>query len=238
MPEIAQRWREALLANSNDLAPAVRHILSGHDADGGPLQGPHLAFLPLAFVDHKHADGHLLGIGVTPPWEIAGELRREILRVLGRVPELKLGRFGLWRLEHLTAARPPVSLRPETWTAYPQGATRWSTVTPIAFDQHPKSTARAAYEREVAAMIAESCNRIDLRKPKEVIVTPVSTHLGAPPAHSFPRLQRKDGSRRRHCHAIVVFDEPVCGPVLLGAGRFRGYGVCRPILADIGSGGQ
>jgi len=35
-------------------------------------------------------------------------------------------------------------------------------------------------------------------------------------------LQRKDGSPRWHTHAILVFDEPVCGRVLIGAGRFRG----------------
>jgi hypothetical protein len=40
---------------------------------------------------------------------------------------------------------------------------------------------------------------------------------------------RKDGSERRHTHAILVFDEPVRGPVLIGAGRYRGYGFCRPL---------
>jgi CRISPR-associated protein Csb2 len=233
-----QRWREALLANSDDAAPAIRSVLSGHDADGAPLKDAHLAFLPLAFVAHEHADGHLLGIAVTLPSEFQGEHRREVLRILSRVSELKLGRLGRWRLEHLTAARPPINLRGETWTAYPDGTTHWATVTPIAFDQHPKVTDRAAYEREVAVMIAECCRRIDLPKPREVIVTAVSAHHGAPPAHSFPRLQRKDGTQRRHCHAILVFAEPVCGPVLLGAGRFRGYGVCRPLLAGIGSGSQ
>lgn len=235
VPAVAQRWRGALLANSNDAAPATRSVLSGHDADGAPLKGAHLAFLPLAFVAHEHADGHLLGMAVTLPFELQGEHRREVLRILSRVSELKLGRLGTWHLEHLTAARPPINLRAETWTAYPKGATHWGTVSPIAFDRHPKATDRAAYEREVAAMIAECCARIDLRKPKEVIPTAVSAHLGSPPAHSFPRLQRKNGTQRRHCHAILVFAEPVCGPVLLGAGRFRGYGVCRPLLPDADS---
>ena len=33
-------------------------------------------------------------------------------------------------------------------------------------------------------------------------------------------------------NAVIVFDEPVRGPVLLGAGRFRGYGLRRPIGAS------
>jgi hypothetical protein len=40
---------------------------------------------------------------------------------------------------------------------------------------------------------------------------------------------RKDGSQRRHSHAILVFAEPVRGPMLLGADATVGYGVCRPI---------
>ena len=60
-------------------------------------------------------------------------------------------------------------------------------------------------------------------------MTAVSAHLGVPPAHVFPRLARKDGSERRHAHAILVFDEPVRGPVLIGAGRYRGHGVGRAL---------
>jgi hypothetical protein len=41
-------------------------------------------------------------------------------------------------------------------------------------------------------------------------------------AHAYPMLQRKDSSPRRHTPAIFVFDEPACGPVLIGAGRFLG----------------
>ena len=86
-------------------------------------------------------------------------------------------------------------------------------------------------------MISRSCERIGLPVPREVIVTPVSAHLGVPPAHEFPRLERKDGSRRRHVHAILVFSEMVRGPILLGAGRYRGYGLCRPLDSSAVGGG-
>jgi len=33
-------------------------------------------------------------------------------------------------------------------------------------------------------------------------------------------------------HAILVFDEPARGPVLIGAGRYRGYGMCRPLFPE------
>jgi len=226
---VAARWREALVSQSNDQPERVREVLSGHDRDGGPLAGPHLAFLPLAFVGHPQADGHLLGMAIALPRGLEPEGRRQVLRALARVDELRLGGLGVWRLERDTSVRPPWNLRPKAWTAHPQGATHWSTVTPVAFDRHPKAKDRGEYQREVAEMIAAACMAIGLPRPREVIVTAVSAHLGVPPAHVFPRLARKDGSERRHAHAIVVLGEPACGPVVIGAGRYRGYGVCRPV---------
>jgi CRISPR-associated protein Csb2 len=231
---LSTRWRDALLSHSNDLQQSAKSLVAGHDSAGGPLQDAHLAFVPLAFVGHEHAQGHLLGAGVALPRATIREDRRAVMLAVSRVRTLKLGRLGVWRIEAMTAARPAWNLRPGTWTAAPTGATQWSTVTPIAFDHHPKSKAKAAYLDEVAAMIALGCTRIGLPEPREVVVTPVSAHLGVPPAHEFPRLHRKDGSQRRHTHAIITFDQPVCGPILLGAGRYRGYGLCRPLTAGAG----
>jgi CRISPR-associated protein Csb2 len=226
---VAARWREALVSQCDDMPERVREVVSGHGRDGAPFQGPHLAFLPLAFVAHRHADGHLLGIAITLPQALAPEDRRHVLRVLARVGQLRLGPLGVWRLERETSARPPWNLQSEAWTAHPGGATHWSTVTPVAFDRHPKARDRGEYQREAAEMIAAACVAVELPRPREIIVTPVSVHLGVPPAHVFPRLARKDGSERRHAHAILVFDEPVVGPVLIGAGRYRGYGAARPL---------
>jgi CRISPR-associated protein Csb2 len=236
VPAVVQRWREAILSQSNDLAALIRALLSGHSEDGRPLEGPHLAFLPLAFVGHPHADGRLLGMGLVLPADVSRDDRREALRAIGRVRHLALGRLGRWAIVPERRSSPPWNLRPEVWTAYPEGAAQWATVTPVVFDRHPKSENRWEYQREVAAMIATACRRVGLPEPREVIVTQVSAHLGVPPAFVLPRLRRKDGSERRHAHAIVVFDEPVCGPIVIGAGRYRGYGVCRPIREESDTG--
>lgn len=221
---LVQHWREAILAHSNNLPNSTRRILSGHDDQGNPLQEPHLAFLPLAFIGHPHADGHLLGMGLVLPNELPPSDRRHALQAIARVERLTLGRLGTWRIDSSSALGPLHNLRTEVWTAHPHGATHWSTVTPIAFDRHPHHSIQ-----EIAQMIAQAATRIGLPEPREVIVTHVSAHLGVPPAYAFPRLPRKDGSQRRHTHAIIVFPTPVRGPVILGAGRFRGYGVCRPL---------
>lgn len=226
---VTQRWREALLSHSNDLPARARTVLSGHDSDGLPLQDAHLAFVPLAFVGDRYADGRLLGMGIALPNDLSRDHRREIMKAVGRIDALKLGQLGVWGAEPVLAARPPLNLRAGTWTGHPKGATRWLTVTPIVFDQHPKSREKAAYQAEISAMVAQCCTRIGLPLPREVIATPVSSHPGVPPARAFPLLQRKDGTPRRHAHAHLVFDAPVFGPIILGAGRYRGYGICRPI---------
>jgi len=229
---VMQRWREALVSQANDMSDNVREIVSGHSRDGSPLERPHLAFVPMAFVGHPQADGHLLGLAAALPAGLLAEERRQVLRVLGRVGELRLGELGVWGLVRDTSDRPLRNLRPETWTADPEGATYWSTVTPVAFDRHPKSKDRGAYQQEVAEMVATACTTVGLPRPRDVIVTAVSAHLGVPSAHVFPRLRRKDGGDRRHAHAILLFGEPVRGPVVIGAGRYRGYGVCRRL--DVG----
>ncbi len=231
---LTDRWREAIASHANGLRPEAQSLLTGHAPGGASLQKAHVAFLPLGFVGHPHADGRLPGVALALPIAMPVDVRADVLRAAAGVCKegLKIGRLGAWDVQASTMARPLETLRPATWTAHPDGATHWSTVTPIAYDHHPKAKAKAEYLAEVAEMIRVGCERIGLRRPREVIATPVSAHLGAPPAHAFPRLRRKDGSERRHTHAILVFDEPVRGPLIIGAGRYRGYGLCRPMEVD------
>lgn len=229
--QLIQCWREELLRDTDTgtLPQTARQMISGLDADGKPLQQPHLAFLPLAFVDHPHADGRLLGMGITLPAEVSDADRSAVLRRIAQVQQLNLDQLGRWDLQSTGAVEPPWNLHPRAWTADPQGATQWATVTPIAFDRHPRTREGSAYLVEMAAMIAGACVHLGLPEPSEVTTAPISAHQGAPPSRDFPRLRRKDGSERRHTHAFLSFDTPVQGPLILGAGRYRGYGFCRPI---------
>jgi CRISPR-associated protein Csb2 len=62
------------------------------------------------------------------------------------------------------------------------------------------------------------------------LLHPVSLIEGVPKSSEFPWITRKkDGGRMHHAHAVIVFGGPVLGPVTVGAGRFRGYGLCRPL---------
>lgn len=214
----------------------IPEALSGHTRDGRRLERPHLAIVPLPFVGYAHADGSIMGMALMSPRK--EEDTTAIARALGRKlytdnfePKplcLKMGDAGTWTLE-ATDDFGWASLNPQTWTATPGGAHLWATVTPIVLDHHPKPRHSAAPPDQIKATIAESCQRVGLPRPAAVEVDQVSLFTGVPHARDFPPLRRKDGSAPNYTHAVLAFDEPVVGPVLLGAGRYRGYGLCRPV---------
>lgn len=222
--------RKAMVQVASEHGRPLPESIVGHKPDGSPSESPHLAMLPLAFVGSEHADGKLMGLALAFPRELPPDERRALLMTLAGIKELKLGRLGVWKLEAPTEDRLPYNLLAPSWTADEKGATEWSTITPVVLDRHAKAKDPVAYREEVAAIVRRACERVTTVVPEHVIAGPVSQHLGVPPAHAFPRMQRKDGSEMRHTHVTLVFERPIAGPLFLGAGRYRGYGFCRPIL--------
>lgn len=226
--KLTEALRGALLSACPEPIP---EWVSGHDADGHASRLPHVAFLPLPFVGSEHADGRIMGVALAlprdlDPAEAARVLEPWLRDEYGQPRMLKLF-DGLWLecgAELETRERPPINLRMETWTGPAQ---RWASVTPVVLDRHfdgPDKWARAAESVKTA------CERVGLPRPLEVLLHPVSLLEGVPRSNEFPLLRRKkDGGRMHHAHAVIVFGEDVQGPVLVGAGRFRGYGLCRPL---------
>lgn len=205
--------------------------VSGHAGDGSPSSRPHLALIPLPFVGTEHADGRLLGAALVLPRGLDPREAARCLEPLLREPSgetrvIKLYE-GHWLECHAvleTRESPPWNLRPEVWT---QPAREWASVTPIALDRHFEG--RDQWDK-AAESVKDACERIGLPRPRSVLLHPVSLIEGVPHAREFPRLTRKsDGGRIHQSHAVLVFDEPVAGPILIGAGRFRGYGLFRPL---------
>ncbi len=221
--------RGALMKACPDQPPP--EWFSGHTPDGKPSRAPHLALVPLPFVGAPHADGRIMGVALALP---AGLDSQEAARCLA--PFL-VDRHGLPAAERLfdgqwfecgieleNRERPPESLRAARWT---RASRTWASVTPVVLDRHHDGNDK--WER-AAEEVKGACERIGLPRPRKVMLHPVSLAEGAPHARDFPHLIRKsDGGRRHHSHAVLIFDEPVRGPVTIGAGRFRGYGLCLPV---------
>ncbi len=206
--------------------------LSGHCPDGKASPRPHLAFIPLPFVGDLHADGRIMGVALALP---LGLDPSEAARCLG---DLLRDENGQPRPHHLfdgqwfdctaeletRSPSPQKSLSNQVWTA---PSRCWASVTPVVLDRH--FDGKDKWD-QAAESIKTACERIDLPRPREVFLNPVSQFEGVPRSSDFPPITRKsDGGRMHHSHAVLVFDEPVAGPVLVGAGRFRGYGLCRAL---------
>ena len=224
--------------------------LGGHRSDGSPTSQPHVAIVPLPFVGHRHADGHLMGVAMVFPRNVAKRDRAMAIRGLfERCPDendwvmnLCLRDFReltrpdepdllipLVREQRLT---PPRSLRTATWT---RACSVWETVTPIVLDRFPKkdrAADRQLWLEEVAQIISKSCTNIGLPEPYAVHVHHNAFLAGVPKARpngGFPQMPARTGKPSRYqVHARIEFGVPIEGPLILGAGRFVGYGFCKP----------
>lgn len=205
--------------------------ISGHAPDGSRTSKPHLAALPLPFVGREHADGRLMGVALAIPRDMEPTESARILEPWLRdehgIPRRIRLFDGQWFeccVELESRESLPWNLQPETWTG---PARSWATVTPVVLDRHFDGENK--WEK-AAESLKDGCERIGLPRPTEVFLHPVSMFEGVPRSNQFPWLTRKqDGGRMHHTHAVIVFGQEVLGPVIVGAGRFRGYGFCRPL---------
>jgi CRISPR-associated protein Csb2 len=227
------RLMEALRGAIQKFCPdPIPEWVCGHAPDRSPSKEPHLALAPLSFVGAEHADGRILGAALVLPRSVEAKEVTRCLEPLAREdangqPRMIKLYEGQWLECGASLERrepPPWNLTAEAWT---QAANVWASVTPVALDRH--FDGRDKWER-AAESIKGACERVVHQRPREVLLHPVSLVEGVPHAREFPDLKRKsDGGRIHHTHAALLFDEPVSGPILIGAGRYKGYGFFRPL---------
>jgi CRISPR-associated protein Csb2 len=225
--QVCAAMRGAVLAHADQPVPEA---ISGHEPGSTaerplPSQRPHLAFVPLADVGHRHARGHVMGVAAVLPRQVEPPERLACLRALGRVQELRIGRLGRFPVERLTVDVDRQALVADTWMSRSRV---WATVTPVVLDRFPTEP----FGREAERIVADSCVRAGYPAPQVVELGRVSWVLGVPNADDFPARPDQNGRPRRyHVHACLFFGEPIVGPMLIGAGRYWGYGFCRPLEA-------
>lgn len=249
---VARAIRDALLSGYKriGLEDRIPEVVSGHAADGTPTRRPHLAIVPLPFAGFPHADGHVLGFAVVPPVDsdilddvdfrralrrlspVDEERGRRVLTVKSRVGASPEAAFSV---DLSPTFEPPFDRRSLDITLYSTPARTFGTVTPIVLDRHLKERGEAQ-AHEVRMQIVGMCRNLGLPEPREVVSDKHSAFEGAPSARASANspawMQWRvppSLSSRRLTHAVVQFEEPVLGPLLLGAGRFVGLGLCRPL---------
>jgi CRISPR-associated protein Csb2 len=125
------------------------------------------------------------------------------------------------------------ALDPTRWCRV---STRFLTATPIALDRNPGNlrsnqdgTARKAAV-EAQQNISDACLRVVGAHPSSVEVSLAPLIPGAQHVRDYPPWPGRPGRTPRvRVHADIRFDVPVRGPLLLGAGRYFGLGLCLPV---------
>lgn len=235
-------------------ADPIPEWISGHLPDGQKSAATHLSLAVLADIRSEllgdsqsaasFADGFIKGLSLALPAktpegltdaEFKNQTRTLIKALFGEKDILKLfPKNGAWEIQFSRdlPLRPINALRPHRWT---KPAEIWTTVTPIILDRHPKPHFKRDPEKwaeSCAEIIKNSCEKIGLPRPIEVIPDLHSVVLGVPPASGFPPQNLRNGHPSRfHIHASLRFADgtEISGPLLIGAGRFRGYGQLIPL---------
>ena len=212
-PLVAKAVRSVIIGGSSSPVPEV---VSGIAPGGGPSQRSHMAIVPMLNVGWRHSDGGLLGLSVVMPSDVSAESpeQRVIDRAVGKFvePGFEIELPGGLRLQ-LGHADDRLSLQTDRYT---RSSKAWVTVTPIAVDRY----AKAGVGQEIG--IADSVERMGLPRPVSVGVSRAGTSYGVLHAAKWVKHAGRGGL----WHARIEFGVPVPGPVMVGAGRYRGLGLC------------
>lgn len=243
--DLAKALHRALMCRCPTQPPP--ELITGRGADGRPSDRPHLAVVPLPDVGHEHAHGGVLGVALILPRGVdRGPIVEAIASWEASVDgpsneptlTLTLGKRGVLDLRR-DEIRDQWALRAWAWC---RPSERWVTVTPIALDANPGNLhprggdpadraerARQADER-AREIVAAACVRVGLPTPTDVRLSLAPMIAGGLPVRAFDPFPREAGRLRRvRVHAEITFPSIIRGPVLLGAGRYFGLGLCRPI---------
>lgn len=224
------------------MGAAIPEVVSGHTPSGAPTRQAHLAIAPLAFAGFPHADGHVLGFALIPPRGATFDEMKGLRKAFEEVApydEKKARRVltlqGRPLKEPLRLApvpsdgTPKRSLAPEP---YLKPSRIWASVTPVVLERHLKGKGDA----EIRGFVARACENAGLPRPapERIRASKHSAVEGMPPARPsageppWTRWKVPESlASRQLVHAVIDFGEDVPGPVILGAGRFTGLGLCR-----------
>lgn len=230
--------RSALQSHASDEHKAY---MGGHHPDGTRLEEVHPAIIPLGFVGTDYADGRVRAFAIVPPVDITDERVAAIGRALRRWEAHSRGMVLYTDRRSEAILRPavdtdlPSSIRTREWV---RPSTTWSTATPIVLDRFPKGfnhkdpeVNRRAVE-QVEQIITRAVSIQGLPEPRRIHVTNDGVLRGSGPVRTFRayRHGRNSTSRPLSVHATVEFDEAVRGPLIIGGGRYLGYGLMKPLM--------
>ena len=219
----------------------VNRVVRGKRDESAGGEHKQFSYIPLPSIGHAHADALIRNVMIVAPLGLEREFHHVTELLDGQVLEPK-GEA----LKCEADSKPSVSQRIELQKFTPPrgkfidvcylGTSReWHTVTPVILDGHNRKS-----KNEKPEIVAErTVELINAALQRGAIETPCKFTWQAVPflrnclsAHKYDRDGRHTGYHRpahlqsmTAVHLRLAFDQPVAGPITLGAGRHCGLGL-------------
>jgi len=235
---LTQQSRNTLLKIGGEHTPACLH---GH---GAVDSASRVAIVPLAHVASQHAEGRIIGLGFLIPHDLPSQERSSLLDLLGRFKDLTLD-GKTYYLEPPQPLKQPQALWQSTWSG---PSASWATVTPVILDRHCKTKrpklkgveaiAEKAQrieryhqnlEQEIQDILTRGLKQAGYPTPTQIVIGKHGFLTGVPSTSEFVWAKPEKPEYRMFVHVSLQFNESLLGPLLLGSGRFQGFGLFRPI---------
>ena len=204
---------------------SIEGFVHGHDGPNQQLKGERanerFMYLPLPSIERRGDLGNHVGairrvLVAAPPG-----FQSRIDWIRRRLPGQELTALD-GEITGLLNILPTSDWVLKQYTGGRDGAKVWSTVTPVVWPGHDDRDARKAeailrkafVQAGLAPELVASIEELDWRT--------VGFRAGVDLAH---RYQRPDHMNGRAYHVRVRFPHPVPGPLAVGAGRYRGFGL-------------
>lgn len=208
---VAHGLKQAALARYQQQYGDPPAWLHGHVTGSGEY---HLArFLVLPNVGHPYSDGKVHGAGVWVPGGVDETEARNLANAL----------FSMKSLSLAGGKKVAVDRSREGWTTnrrrWTCPAHRWVTALPAVNDLHGQIDLNA---------VVRWCEQAGLPKPIKCRISRKPLLPGGVDLHPSETRRPGHSQTRPYAHIGLIFEEPVIGPVVIGAARSYGLGLCAP----------
>ena len=211
-------FKQALLSQHQRIYGDPPAVLHGH---GFTEHGYEIArYLALPDVGYQHSRGRIHGLALWMPPESDNAVRQRARDAAFSIRRLTGQGVNIAVAPREDEAR-PMATNPKRWEAR---STRWTTAIPAIHERHCKldlpELSLWCRHAGLPEPIAFRSGRAPFVKGA-VDLAPVEVNRPGKPGHPYSHLE-------------LQFAEAVSGPVVIGKGRQRGFGLCAP-LADTGA---
>ncbi|MXW13288.1 MAG: type I-U CRISPR-associated protein Cas5/Cas6 [Synechococcus sp. SB0662_bin_45] len=210
---LTQCFKEAVLSQHQRIHGDSPAVLHGH---GCGSHGYEIArYCPLPDVGCKYSRGRIYGLALWMPPGSDGATRRQARDAARSIRHLRGRGIDVAVAPRDEDERRPFAAHPERWTCQ---ARHWATAFP------------AIYERRRTLDLPEItlwCQHAGLPEPVAFCSSRTPLVTGALDLAPV-EVNRPGRPGLPYSHVELWFAEPVAGPVVIGSGRQRGFGLCVP----------